>query len=118
MALTACGSDDDSGSGGGSVDAFCDALETFADEPADAGDPTFVADFRALAETAPSEISDEINEMLSVFEQIDALPDEPGTEEEMNELLELASSIDEPGAAVEEFAMENCPDLSASVFGG
>jgi hypothetical protein len=116
LALTACGDDD--GGGGGSTEAFCDELESFAAGTGDPEDPTFIADFRALADTAPSDISTEMDQMLEVFEAIEELPDEPASEEEMTEMLELAESIEEPIAAVEEFATENCPDLPASVFGG
>lgn len=120
LALTACGDDDSSGgdsSGGGSIDAFCAELETFS-ESTDESDDTFVADFKKVADVAPSEISDEMNQMLEAFESLDALPDEPESEEQMEEMLELFDRIEEPANAVEEFAIENCPDLPPSVFGG
>ncbi len=118
LALTACGDDDD---GGGRTEAFCEELETFAtdvDDDAENGDESFVADFRAIADVAPSEIADEINQMLEAFQAIDSLPDEPESEEVMNEMLALVASVEEPSAAVEEFALENCPDLPPSIFGG
>jgi hypothetical protein len=117
MAITACGSDDGGGDGG-SVEGFCEELEAFATNVDDADDESFVADFRVLVDAAPSEIAGELNQMLEAFEQLDELPDEPETEEEMNEMLALAGTIEEPAAAVEEFAIENCPDLPPSVFGG
>ena len=118
MALAACGDDD--GGGGGSTEAFCSELESFAASADASGeaDDSFVSDFRTLAESAPDEISDEINEMLAAFESLDELPDEPETEEQMEQMMDLLSSIEEPSAAVEEFATANCPDLPASVFGG
>jgi hypothetical protein len=115
VALTACGDDDEGG--GGSVEAFCQELEAFADDVADADDLSFVADFEAVVDAAPGEIADEMNQMLEAFEQLASMPDEPESEEQMNEMLELTASIEEPSAAVEEFARENCPDLPASVFG-
>ena len=119
LALTACGDDDSSGGGGGgsSVDAFCAELETFSASTND-DDDTFVADFKKVADAAPSEISGVMNRMLEAFERLDSLPDEPESEEQMAEMTELLESIEEPANAVEEFAVENCPDLPASIFGG
>lgn len=117
MALAACGEDD---GGGASTEAFCSELGSFAASADASGeaDESFVSDFRTLAESAPGEISDEINEMLAAFESLDELPDEPESEEQMEEMMDLLGSIEEPNAAVEEFAMDNCLDLPASVFGG
>jgi hypothetical protein len=117
LALTACGDDDGSGDGG--VEAFCEELETFsASVDESEGDDTFLADFGQLADAAPSEISDEMNQMLEAFEELDAFPDEPESEEQMTEMMELLDAIEEPADAVEEFAVANCPDLPASIFGG
>jgi hypothetical protein len=121
LALTACGDDDSSGGGGGggggSVDAFCAELESFSASTND-DDDTFVADFKKVADAAPSEISAAMNRMLEAFERLDSLPDEPESEEQMAEMMELLEAIEEPANAVEEFAVENCPDLPDSIFGG
>jgi hypothetical protein len=116
LALTACGDDDDS-SGGASTEAFCEEIEAFATS-VNESDDTFLADFERVADAAPDEISDEVNQMLEAFESLEALPDEPESEEQMAEMMELLEAIEEPADAVEAFGLENCPDLPPSIFGG
>ncbi len=112
LALAACGDDD---GGDASVEAFCQELETFASSEDEA---SFVEDFRAVADAAPSEISDETDQLLAAFEVLAPLTEEPETEEERVELLELIASIEEPTDALYEYVGANCPNVPADAFLG
>jgi len=116
FALAACGSDGDSSGGGGSTDAFCEEMGVLAESGTDTTEAEDLAALQAVASAAPSEISDEVNQLVDAFQQLQAFDPESASEDEMADFLELASSIDEAGAAVEDFAKENCPDLPADFF--
>jgi hypothetical protein len=47
---------------------------------------------------------------------LQAFDPEASSEEEMGEFLAIVGQLDEPATKVEEFAMENCPDLPADFF--
>ena len=57
-----------------------------------------------------------MNELVDGFEQLQSFDAEAASEEEMGEFLAVAGSLDEASTAVEEFALENCPDLPADLF--
>jgi len=80
---------------------------------AESGDDTTeeqdLAALQAVADVAPSEISDEMDQLLDVYEQLQAFDPEASSEEEMGEFLAIVGQL-------EEFAMENCPDLPADFF--
>ena len=75
-----------------------------------------LAALQSLADAAPSEISDEMNELVDGFEQLQSFDPEAASDEEMTEFLAIAGSLDEASTAIEEFALENCPDLPADLF--
>ncbi len=112
LALAACGSD-----GGGSTDAFCEEIVALDESDADTTEEQNLAALQALAAAAPGDISDEMNQLVDAFEQVQAFDAESASEDEMTDFLALAGSIDEASTAVEEFAAENCPDLPADFFG-
>jgi len=113
LSVAACGGDDD---GGGSTDAFCAEIAKLADSGSDTTEEEDLAALQAVAEAAPDEISDEMNELLDGFEQLQAFDPETSSEDEIADFLALADSLDQAGIAVEEFATENCPDLPADLF--
>jgi hypothetical protein len=57
-----------------------------------------------------------MNQLVEAFEQLQAFDPEAASEEEMADFLTLADGLDEASTAVEEFALENCPDLPADLF--
>jgi hypothetical protein len=120
LALTACGSDGDGGSGGdsgdGSTEAFCDEIQTLAESSDETTEAEDLAALQSVADVAPDEISDEMNELVDGLEQLQGFDPEAATEEEMTEFLAFADDLAAAGAAVEEFALENCPDLPADLF--
>jgi hypothetical protein len=120
LALTACGSDGDGGSGGdsgdGSTEAFCDEIQTLAESSDETTEAEDLAALQSVADVAPDEISDEMNELVDGLEQLQGFDPEAATEEEMTDFLAFADDLAASGAAVEEFALENCPDLPADLF--
>lgn len=114
LTLGACGDDD--GGGGGSTDAFCDELAKLADAGDDTTEEEDLEAIRAVAEVAPGEISDEMDQLVETFEQILAFDPETASEEEFDEFLAIAGDIEETSIAVEDFARENCPDLPEELF--
>ena len=120
--LAACSS-----SGGGSVEAFCAAIEEFAttleeDDPFEA-DPADVdatldqaeSDVRAAADAAPDAISadmdivaDAFGELVDVFRSLEDLSDPSATAE----AIDAADFVDEEfldaSEAVNEYAFEEC----------
>ena len=113
LSLAGCGSDS---GGGGSTDAFCEEVTAIAASDADTTEEQDLAALQAIAASAPSEISDEMNQLVEAFEELQAFDAEAASDDEMADFLALAASIEEVGTAVEAFATENCPDLPAEVF--
>ncbi len=116
LALAACGSDD-GGGGGGSTEAFCDEIEALAATGDDMSDAENLAALQSVADAAPGEIADDMDELVEALERLQSFDPEAASEEEMADFLDLAADLDEPSARIEEFAMENCPDLPDDVFG-
>ena len=115
LALVACGSDD--GGGGGSTEAFCDEIEALAATGDDMSDAENLAALQSVADAAPGEIADDMDELVDAFERLQSFDPEAASEEEMADFMDLAADLDEPSARIEEFAMENCPDLPDDFFG-
>jgi hypothetical protein len=69
-----------------------------------------------VADVAPDEIADEMNKLVDGLEQLQTFDPEAATEEEMTDFLAFTEDLGAAGAAVEEFALENCPDLPADLF--
>jgi hypothetical protein len=115
LIVSACGGDDDDG-GGGNADAFCEEIAKLAESGGDTTEEEDLAALQAVADAAPSEISDEMEELLDGFEQLQAFDPETSSEDEVADFLAIADSLDQAGIAVEEYAVENCPDLPADLF--
>jgi len=113
LTLAACGEDGDSG---GSADVFCDEIAKLAESGGDTTEEEDLAALKAVADVAPSEISDEMDELLSGFEQVQAFDAESASEDEFTDFLAIAASLDQASIAIEEFATEKCPDLPANFF--
>jgi hypothetical protein len=123
LAMAACGSDGDgdaSGGGdggdGGSTEAFCTEIQALIESSDDTTEAENVAALQSVADVAPDEIADEMNTVVDGLEQVQAFDPEAATEEEMTEFLAFADELGAAGAAVEEFALENCPGLPADLF--
>jgi hypothetical protein len=114
LALAACGSD--GGGGGGSTEAFCEEIGSLADSDVETTEAQDLAALQAVAAAAPSDISDEMNQLVDAFEQVQSFDAETASEDDMTDFLALAGDIDAASTAVEEFASENCPDLPADFF--
>jgi len=112
LTFAACGG----GDGGGDTEAFCEEIVRVSESGTDTTAAEDLAALQALADVAPSEISDQMDELVSVFEQVQSFDAEAASEEEMLDFMELAGSIEETGVEVEEFALENCPDLPDDIF--
>jgi hypothetical protein len=115
LALAACGSDGDSG-GGGDVEAFCAALAETAESDLDTTEEEDLAQVRAIADSAPSEISDAMDTLVDAFEQLQAFDFENATEDQMAEFEELLPAFEEATTDVERYARDNCPDLPDDFF--
>ena len=113
LALAACGSDS---GGGGSTDAFCDEIQALAESNGETTEEEDLAVLQSVADSAPSEISDAMDELVDGLEQLQSFDAEAASEEEMAEFLAVAGSLDEASTQVEEFALENCPGLPADLF--
>jgi len=116
LALAACGSDD--GGGGGSTEAFCNEIVALAESSDDMTDEQNVAALQSLADATPGEISGDMDILVEVFEELQALDLETATDEEMADFEAMVADLDEASANVEAYAEENCPDLPADIFGG
>jgi hypothetical protein len=119
LALGACssdGGDSSDGDGSGSTETFCEEIATLADFDEDSTEEEDFAAIRAIADVAPDEISDEMDLLVDVFDEFQSFDPATSSEEELAEFLELADTIDEAGTSVEEFTVENCPDLPDGVF--
>ena len=112
LALAACGSE----SGGGSTDAFCERIQAVAESGDDTTDEENLAALQSVADAAPSEISDEMNQLVDGFAQVQSFDVEAASEEEMVEFLATVDGLDGASTAIEEFALANCPDLPADLF--
>lgn len=119
LTLTACGSDDDasSGGGGGDIDVFCEQIAAASDSSSEMTDAEELASLQAVADAAPSEISDEMDALVSAFAKLQTFDAEAASEDEMADFLAIADGVEEASTKVEEFAKENCPDLPADAFG-
>lgn len=121
LVLAACGS------GGGSVEAFCESAQKFVDlEDPFEGDPAAFADgieeqkdaMNAMIDDAPSEISDDAETAAeSVMPILDALVDPTDVEAVANALASLDEAnpdVDAAAGRVDEFALAECGiDLNA-----
>ena len=119
LTLAACGSDDDAGggaSGGGDTETFCDEIQSLAESTAETTEEEDLAALQAVADAAPDEIADEMNVLVDGLKQLQAFDPEAASEEEMTDFLAVADGLDGASSAVEEFALENCPDLPADLF--
>ncbi len=112
LTIAGCGDDD----GGGSTEEFCEQISTLADSGGDTTEEEDFAAIQAIADVAPDEISDDMDQVVDAFEQFQSFDPESASEDEMAEFVELAASIDEAGTRVEEFSIENCPGLPDGVF--
>ena len=118
LTLAACGSEEGGGgSGSGSTDAFCEEFTTFANFGDESTDERDLDALKATADAAPDEISDEMDQLVEAFERLRSFNPEAASEEELAEFLAIAEGLEEASATVEEFTMENCPDLPADFFG-
>ena len=113
LALAACGG----GSGRSSTEAFCDDLLAVNEASDDISDEDGLALLQAAADSAPSEISREMDGFVEMFEQVLAFDVAAATDEEMAEFTNSAPDFEESTTKIEEFATENCPDLPADFFG-
>ena len=113
LAMSACGSDD---GGGGDTEAFCEEIQTLAESTGETTEEQDLAALRSVADAAPGEIADEMDQLVEAFEQLQAFDPEAASEEEMADFLTLADGLDEASTAVEEYALANCPDLPADLF--
>jgi hypothetical protein len=122
LAMAACGSDGDAGEdgggdgGGGGNEAFCTEIQALAESNEETTEAEDLAALQAVADVAPDEIADEMNTLVDGLEQLQTFDPEAATEEEMTEFLAFTDDLGAAGAAVEEFALENCPDLPADLF--
>jgi hypothetical protein len=120
LTLGACDADNDVGEDGGgaaSTSAFCERIAELADSAADTTEEEGLDAFRSIADAAPEEISDEMDQLVEAFERLQSFDPEAASEDEMAEFMELAEGLDEASATVEEYARDNCPDLPADFFG-
>jgi hypothetical protein len=116
LAVAACGSDGDAGGDDGGAEPFCEEIQALAESSEDTSGPERLASLQSVADAAPDEISSEMDELVAGFELVLSFDPETASEEEMTDFLAIADGLDGAGAAVEEFALENCPDLPADVF--
>jgi hypothetical protein len=122
LALAACGSDGDGDSGGGSggggddVEAFCAALAESAESDLDTTEEEDLEQLQAIADSAPGEVSDAMDTLVDIFEQLQAIDFETATEDELAEFEELLPTFEEATAEVESYARDNCPDLPDDFF--
>jgi hypothetical protein len=116
LTLASCGSDGDGDAS--STEAFCEMITALSDSGDDTTDDEgLLAEFRSIADVAPEEISDEMDQLVEAFEQLQSFDPEAATEDEIAEFVAIAEGLDEAGATVEEFTRDNCPDLPADFFG-
>jgi len=116
LAFAACGGDSDGGSDGGSTEAFCDDLLAINEASDDISDEDGLALLQSAADSAPSEISSEMDGFVEMFEQLLAFDAAAATDEELAEFTASAPDFEESTTKIEEFATENCPDLPADFF--
>lgn len=119
LALAACGSDGDSGggdSGGSDVEAFCAALAESAESDLDTTAAEDLEQLQAIADSAPGEVSDAMDTVVDIFEQLQDFDFETATEEQVAEFEELLPAFEEATATVESYARDNCPDLPDDFF--
>lgn len=114
LGLAACGSDD--GGGGGSDEAFCERIQAVAESTDETTEAEDLEALRSVADAAPDEISDEMDQLVDAFEQLQSFDPEAASEEEMTDFLALADGLDEASTTVEEYALANCPDIPEDVF--
>ena len=121
LALTACGGGDSGDDGGGSsgrnTEAFCDEIVALAESADDATSDQLLASTRAVADVAPDEISDEMDQLVDGFEQLQAFDPRTASDEEMGRFVAMADELEVASAAIEDFATEHCSDLPADLFG-
>lgn len=116
LALSACGSDDESSSdaeGGdtASSEEFCAQLGELA-----AGDgSSVVTDLQTLAESAPDAISDDMQAFANLFNEMEALSTEQ-TDEAAAQLADKIGEMGELTGRLDTWTNENCPDIPDNVF--
>jgi len=117
LAFAACGSDGDSGSGGGDdVEAFCAALADSAESDPDTTEAEDLEQLRSIANAAPGEVSDAMDTLVDIFDQLQSIDLETATEDQLAEFEELLPTFEEATAEVESYARDNCPDLPDDFF--
>jgi hypothetical protein len=117
LALTACGSDGDGDSGGGDdVEAFCAALAESVESDVETTAEEDLEQLQAIADSAPGEVSDAMDTVVDIFEQLQGIDFETATEDELAEFEELLPTFEEATADVEDYARDNCPDLPDDFF--
>ena len=112
-ALAACGGDDDDdaggsgGGGGGSTEEFCDKARDYEEEFADAdpSDEEAIDALRDLADSAPSDISDDMNGLIDLFEQMAEAGEDP---EALAELSEQAEDMTAASERITTFMEDEC----------
>lgn len=112
LMLAACGSD----GGGGSTEAFCTEISALTESPDGGTDEENLAALQAVADAAPGEISGDVDTLVEVFGQLQAVDLEAATDDEIAEFENLVADLDEASVNIETYAEENCPDLPAGIF--
>jgi hypothetical protein len=111
-AAGACGGDDDDSASGGD---FCERARSFQEEfgsDESASDEEGLAAFNELADIAPDEIKDEMEQLADFSERAIEAGDDP---DEQAKLIEEAAKLEEPGQKVTEYFQEECGiDLDGS----
>ena len=116
-ALTLAACDGDSDSSGSNTDAFCEEITALAGSGDDTTEEEGLEAFRSIADVAPDEISDEMDQLVEAFEQLQTFDPEAASEDEIAEFVAIAEGLDEASSTVEQFARDNCPDLPDDFFG-
>jgi hypothetical protein len=91
-------------------------LAESAESDLDTTEEEDLAQIRAIADSAPGEISDAMDTLVDAFEQLQDFDFENATEEQMEEFGELLPAFEEATTAVESYARDNCPDLPDDFF--
>lgn len=120
-AAGACGGDDDDSASGAD---FCARAQSFQEEfgaDESASDEEGLAAFKELADIAPDEIKDEMNQLADFSERAIETGDDPDAQAE---LIEEAAKLEEAGQKVTEYFQDECgididgADTSESTAGG
>lgn len=109
VAASSCGSDGESGSGEASVEEFCADVEALQNDESSDDDlqQEDIDQFRALAETAPSEIRGALETTVDGLAEALALGDDPENLEEYFEIV-FSDEMVAAGIELEQFGVEQC----------